>query len=292
MVPNLRTVCYVEREAFAAEHLAEKGRAGALGDAPIWSDLSTFDGGPWRGVVDLVTAGFPCQPFSDAGQRRGDADERAVWPEIARIIEECEPGAVFLENVARSAFRRPFADLQRLGFVCHPPVVATSQNFGAPDVRERWFVLATHSERKGLEEWRSERGDVGEERTAAERGGGEPADIRRGRCDRDDEREHLLSAPDGEEPSDGHGHGLTGEWGGWVFDSERQTLRHDPDRCSVRCRICGSPWATESPPVRMDARSATRVDELRAIGNVGAPPLVYAAAFRTLASRLSKEVPC
>ena len=67
---------------------------------PVWDDVATFDGGSWRGAVDIVTAGYPCQPFSVAGKRRGAEDPRHLWPHVARIIGEVEPPFVFLENVA------------------------------------------------------------------------------------------------------------------------------------------------------------------------------------------------
>ena len=89
----------VEREAFCAADLARKMEAGFLDEAPIWSDVATFDGVPWRGRVDIVTAGFPCQPFSTAGNGQGTADPRWIWPHIARIVGECRPAQVFLENV-------------------------------------------------------------------------------------------------------------------------------------------------------------------------------------------------
>lgn len=94
-----RAVCYVEREAAAAACLVRQMGAGGLAPAPVWSDVCTFDGAPWRGRVDIVSAGFPCQPFSAAGLRRGVDDERWIWPDIARVIREVEPAAVILENV-------------------------------------------------------------------------------------------------------------------------------------------------------------------------------------------------
>ena len=58
---------------------------GSLAEAPIWDDLRTFDGRPWRGVVDCIAAGLPCQPYSAAGKQLGHDDERAIWPEFMRV---------------------------------------------------------------------------------------------------------------------------------------------------------------------------------------------------------------
>ena len=79
-------------------------RRGSLDPAPIWSDIRTFNGRAWRGVVDIVTSGFPCQPFSVAGKRRHEDDGRHLWPHIAAIVGECKPTLVFLENVSLRAF--------------------------------------------------------------------------------------------------------------------------------------------------------------------------------------------
>ena len=97
----LRPVCYVEREITAASRLvARMEEQASLDPAPVWDDIGTFDGKPWRGRVHTLTAGYPCQPFSQAGRRRGAKDERHLWPDIARIIGDVEPVEVVLENVA------------------------------------------------------------------------------------------------------------------------------------------------------------------------------------------------
>jgi DNA (cytosine-5)-methyltransferase 1 len=145
--PNYRTICYVEREAFAAATLVAQMENGFLAPAPIWDDLFTFDARPWRGVVDCVAAGIPCQPYSVAGKQRGHGDERALWPEFIRIVEECSPSLVFLENVANFIhFFRPVGEeLSRMGYRIEAGIFSAAE-VGTPHRRERFFMLA-HRER-------------------------------------------------------------------------------------------------------------------------------------------------
>ena len=100
VVPNLRTVCYVEVEAFACANLVAKIEAGKLDAAPVWTDIKTFDGRPFRKRVHIITAGYPCQGESVAGKRQGKADPRWLWPHIERIIETVQPLWFFGENVS------------------------------------------------------------------------------------------------------------------------------------------------------------------------------------------------
>jgi DNA (cytosine-5)-methyltransferase 1 len=142
--PNLRTVCWVEWDRYAAGILVQRMREGALDAAPVWDDLTTFDGGAWRGRVDLVSAGYPCQPFSCAGKRRGSKDERHLWPEVARTIREVGPEWVVLENVrghVRLGLDRVLGELADLGFDAEWGCF-TAAEVGAPHRRERVFVLA------------------------------------------------------------------------------------------------------------------------------------------------------
>jgi DNA (cytosine-5)-methyltransferase 1 len=134
-----RTVGYVEREAYAAAVLVARMEDKALDPAPCWDDLSTFDGNPWRGVVDIVSAGFPCQGFSTA--TRGRARQVNLWPEVARIVSEVGPRWVFLENVCRAPWAMVEADLDRLGFD-HERTTCCPSEFGAPHKRPRTFLLA------------------------------------------------------------------------------------------------------------------------------------------------------
>ena len=94
-----RTVCAVERDAYAAAVLAQRQNDGSLDAFPIWSDVETFDGTPWRGIVDVVSGGFPCQDISVAGKGAGIKGERSgLWAEFARIIGEVRPGTHSLKT--------------------------------------------------------------------------------------------------------------------------------------------------------------------------------------------------
>lgn len=141
---NARTVAHVERDAYAAATLVARMEDQTLDQAPIWSDLTTFDGSAWHQRVDIVTAGFPCQPFSTAGQRRGVDDERWLWPHIARIVADLEPRFVFLENVPgliRGGLPHVLADLATLGFDAEWGLLSAAE-IGAPHKRERFWLLA------------------------------------------------------------------------------------------------------------------------------------------------------
>lgn len=142
--PTARTICYVEIEAFACEILARRMEEERLDQAPIWTNLKTFDGKPWRGKVDCITGGYPCQPFSVAGRKLGDKDPRHLWPEIKRLITEIEPPICFFENVGghlRLGFEEVANDLQAMGYKIKAGLFS-AQEVGAPHKRERLFILA------------------------------------------------------------------------------------------------------------------------------------------------------
>lgn len=161
-----RTVCYVEREAFCAAILASRMADKGMDAAPVWSDLRSFDGRPWRGIVDCVIGGYPCQPFSFAGKRGGECDPRHLWPDIARIVAEVQPGVVFFENVAghlTMGFPAVRRELEGMGYRVTAGLF-TAAEVGAPHRRERLFILGVADS--------AERG-CGELRTAS-RSNGQP----------------------------------------------------------------------------------------------------------------------
>lgn len=139
-----RTVVYVEVEAFAITTLVQKMEDGLLDPAPLWTDCRTFDSAAWRGCVDLVLGGYPCQPFSQAGQRRGEDDPRHLWPHLRRHIEALRPSYVFCENVSAhlsKGFDTVIGELHELGYRVAATLL-TAAEVGAPHKRERLFFLA------------------------------------------------------------------------------------------------------------------------------------------------------
>ena len=157
-----RTVCYVEWDAYCIQVLKQRIADGYLHDAPIWDDVQTFDGAPWRGCVDIVTAGFPCQPFSTAGKRNGSNDDRNMWPATIRIIREVRPAWVLLENVPgllsamddtatlpHSYAGTVLGDLAESGYDARWRVLSAAE-VGAPHKRDRIFIVASYACGDGL----------------------------------------------------------------------------------------------------------------------------------------------
>jgi len=144
-----RTVCAVERDAHAAQVLAQRQNDRAIRPFPIWSDVTSFDGRPWRGIVDVVSGGFPCQDISVAGTKLGlDGERSGLWSEFFRIVGEVRPAFVFIENspalVARG-LDRVLADLASIGFDARWSNLSAAQ-LGACHERNRAWIVAYSAE--------------------------------------------------------------------------------------------------------------------------------------------------
>ena len=147
--PNFHTRAWVEIEPHARDAIIAGQRAGYFAPAPIWDDVKTFDGRPYRGAIDTVLAGYPCQPFSAAGQRKGADDPRHLWPDVARIIREINPEWVLLENVAGHITLGAEAVLRELRKMGWTPAAGafSAAEVGAPHERLRWFCVAHRDQR-------------------------------------------------------------------------------------------------------------------------------------------------
>lgn len=133
-MPTSRTVAYMEIEAYACEILVKRMQEKILDPAPLWSNIKSFDGKPWCGKVDLITGGYPCQPFSVAGKKLGEKDPRHLWPHVRRIVSEVEPTLCFFENVGghlQLGFEQVHDDLQGLGYKVKAGLF-TAEEVGAP----------------------------------------------------------------------------------------------------------------------------------------------------------------
>ena len=176
------TVCFVEIEAFVIENLVAKIEAGLLDTSPIFTDLKAFPWELYNGKVDILSGGFPCQPFSAAGRRKGSEDPRHLWPYITDGIKRLgRPPIVFFENVegiissklkgddwadpeGTSVLHHVLKELERLGYRATAGVFS-AREVGAPHQRKRVFILGI----------RDDFGDSGRTVVSGllERGGGE-----------------------------------------------------------------------------------------------------------------------
>lgn len=249
LLSGFTTVCAVEVEPYCREVLLRRQRDRVLPLFPIWDDVRTFDGRPWRGLVDVISAGFPCQPFSVAGKSLGIDDHRNLWPETIRIIREVGPRFAFLENVpgllAHDYFGTILGDLAEAGFDAEWDVVS-AQEVGAPHKRERLWILASNTNSRG---WTT---------------GGR-------KCSKMGRAEFL--AGDGQNGIVAHAlrQGLEER-----FPSTESARKSQP-----RTGPCDW-WAAEPGMGRVADGVAKRVDRLKSLGN-GQVPRVAAVAWERLA---------
>ena len=148
-----RIVCAVEWDAYARDVLVARQNDGCLDPFPIWDDVQTFDGRPWRGRVDVVSGGFPCQDISAAGKGAGIEGERSgMWKHMARIVGEVLPRFVLVENsplLVGRGLGTVLADLASLGYDARWGIVG-ARAAGAPHKRDRiWIVANSDTERCG-----------------------------------------------------------------------------------------------------------------------------------------------
>jgi DNA (cytosine-5)-methyltransferase 1 len=134
-----RTRCAVEFDPRRRASLLARQRDGLLERFPIWDDVRTFDGRPWRGHVDVVSGGFPCQAYSTAARGANCADD--LWPEMRRIVADVAPRYVFAENVVRRAIDAAADDLETLGYETRC-LALSAKDLGADHIRPRYWLRA------------------------------------------------------------------------------------------------------------------------------------------------------
>lgn len=277
VLPNLREIAYVEREGFPVANLVAKMEAGDLDAAPVFTDVKTFPYRKFRGLVDILSGGFPCQPFSNAGKREGVEDPRHLFPYIRDGIRECIPRLVFLENVegiissktadGESVLKYVLSELEGLGYRATAGIFSAAE-VGAPHQRKRVFILgySRSSEPSGIPSEQRKKGSETRESS--------------------DELANSIS-----EGSQGRLHGgqntqrqsVTGHAGCCCSSSHRGW----PSRPGEPQHEWEEPRTTVKPQLgRTPNGSSSRVDRLRLLGN-GVVPATAAKAFVTLLNRIT-----
>ncbi|WP_415034519.1 DNA cytosine methyltransferase [Azonexus sp.] len=146
-----RCVCAVEFEPYAQAVLVARQNDGTFPPFPIWDDVRTFRGEPWRGIVDVVCGGFPCQDISAAGNGKGiDGERSGLWREMARIVGEVRPRFVFVENsplLVGRGLAVVLGDLAEMGYDAQWACLSASDT-GAPHQRDRVWIVANHRGRR------------------------------------------------------------------------------------------------------------------------------------------------
>jgi len=249
-----RTVCAVEWEPYPASVLCARQNDKILPPFPIWDDVQTFDGKPWRGIVDVVSGGFPCQDISAAGKGAGITGERSgMWKHMARIIGEVRPRFVFVENSPMLTSRglgTVLADLSKMGFDAEWGVISAS-NVGANHKRDRIWIVGKVTNPKCIGLQKSTNISELESKGCSQFQTEQPRDS-----------SHLANT------SSENAQGL---WSTIGIQEERSA-------------IGSASWWSVEPNVRRVADGvAARVDRLKAIGN-GQVPLCAATAWRVLNS--------
>ena len=143
VLPGCRTIAYVEIEAFAIANLVAKMEAGELDQAPVWTDVKTFPAEQFHGLVDIVSGGYPCQPFSAAGKRLGTDDPRHLWPFLRGAVRAIRPSRVFFENVEGHislGLSSVLSDLDEDGYEATWGIFSAAE-VGASHQRKRVFIL-------------------------------------------------------------------------------------------------------------------------------------------------------
>lgn len=303
---GIRTVCAVELEPYPASVLLARQNDGLLPPFPVWDDVCTFDGRPWRGLVDVVSGGFPCQDISVAGKGAGiDGARSGLWREMHRIINEVRPKFAFLENsplLVGRGLARVLGDLAEIGYDAEWLVLG-ADDVGAPHVRKRIWILAGTRTRDMAH---SPCGKVqfGEPGVMAgpvcsREGVNSAAGAGREICDPSSQRlpdggiqpmGQSTPQPEPERPDckisypadKRHVRG-DGEL------SENEILGRPGNYHDGRAETddCGEWWSAEPDVGRVAHRVAARVDRLKAIGN-GQVPAVAATAFRILLERIQE----
>jgi DNA (cytosine-5)-methyltransferase 1 len=283
-----RTVCAVEWEPYPASVLVARQNDGLLPPFPIWDDIQTFDGKPWRGIVDVVSGGFPCQDISAAGRGAGiDGERSGMWKHMARVVGEVRPRYVFVENspmLVNRGLSRVLGDLSALGYDCRWTVMGAA-DVGANHQRDRMWIVGkvadtkklfcdggNHNSRISMErKEESEFRNDGWEKTLAY---ANSTHGERNQCAERTQAQHANFDGSGKLA---HAKDQGNVWRQWIMGFAEQKNYSRGSSTNGRWQW----WQFEPNVGRVADGMAARVDRLKAIGN-GQVPLCAAEAWKLL----------
>jgi DNA (cytosine-5)-methyltransferase 1 len=233
-------------------------------NATSYADITTTDFSQWRGKCDVVSGGFPCQPYSQAGKRKGKDDDRHLWPQMLRAIKEIQPAWVVGENVPGllnwkrgMVLAEICADLEVEGFEVFPPIILPACGKNAPHRRDRLWIVAHAAGHFSNNAIRNERPTS---REISEKRFNEPITF-------------TNSASIGQQGSG----------------------RSKGQLCSKKDRSWKTSWAdndggwpTQSPVCGRDDGVPDRMDRIKALGNAIVPQVVF-EIFKAIEHIMKKE---
>ena len=293
-----RVLAYVEIEAFAIANLVAKMETGQLVPAPIFTDLKTFPAHLFRGCVDIITGGYPCQPFSAAGKRLGTEDPRHLWPFIRQHIQTIRPVRCMFENVEGHislGLREVIGDLEGAGYSATWGIFSAAE-VGAPHQRKRVYILASSRD------WDANGIDDSQKQGISQGQDSQPSGVCANVANSDSKQQRRDSALDkntqrqtisGTKPSwrgsdlaDTGSEGLQGFWAecGLPKSGSKEQVGGGGDDKSTRLPS-PTEWEPEPGLGRVVDGCADRVDRIRLLGN-GVVPKTAARAWEILSSRL------
>ena len=299
-------VCAVEINRYCRKMLRRRQRDKILPPFPIYKDVRKFNGTSWKDKVDIISAGFPCQPFSTAGSQKGEQDERNLWPSTIKIIREVGCPIAFLENVpgllSFDYFGQILGDLAEAGFNAEWDVVSAA-SVGAPHIRERLWILAYSNQQRfqtAQDTPQSRKGGVsvcGPNRQVEE------AIKRRQKCE-------FGSGSIGDAPNpECHGRNrFQDNERSATLETKKRGMEKEGSQSSIASKDCHADashpnskrqqgyrgWDSESGIRRISDGIPHGMDRIKALGNAQVPQ-VAAKAFLMLAKRagiLKGEVKC
>ena len=249
---GLETVAFVEIDEYCRKVLKKHWP-----DVPIFSDIKTFGRSVFEESVDLICGGFPCQPFSVAGKRKGTDDNRHLWPEMFRVIREFKPSWVIAENVrgilsidGGMVFEQVCLDLENEGYEVQPFVIPACA-VNAPHRRDRvWIIGYSNNPRSGI-----------------------GLRVNRDKQEKNQRREGFTQPKSGtknQNASDPTGEGLA-----WKFNKgERFIRQQNRNECNQRSTWNENWYEVATRFCRVDDGVSHRVDRLRCLGNAVVPQIV------------------